>query len=175
MMFYEEILKALQKHRVRYLILGGTAVNLHGVPRMTADLDIAVDLSPSNISALLSAMEAVGMKISLPVNPADLADEEQRRIWQEEKNLKAITFQSSSAGGDANAYREVDVVIESPMDFDVMYASRVSLDAGDFQVDLVSLPHLIAIKRELGRKQDIADVDALERIESTGLGDEHGE
>ena len=39
-MFYEEILIALQKHRVRYLILGGAAVNLHGVPRMTADLDM---------------------------------------------------------------------------------------------------------------------------------------
>jgi hypothetical protein len=52
-MFYESILNgilnALQKHRVRYLVVGGIAVNLPGVPRMTGGLDLVVDLSPDNV------------------------------------------------------------------------------------------------------------------------------
>jgi hypothetical protein len=36
-MFYLDIFKALEKHRVRYLLIGGLAMNLHGVPRMTME------------------------------------------------------------------------------------------------------------------------------------------
>ncbi|MHB9111046.1 MAG: nucleotidyltransferase domain-containing protein [Thermoleophilia bacterium] len=163
MMFYEEILRALQKHGVRYLILGGAAVNLHGVPRMTADLDITVDISAQNVEALVEALAESGMKVSLPLDPTGLSDAEQRREWRQEKHLEALTFQSAGSGAP---YREVDIVIEPPLDFEEMYEARTWLEIDDIRVDLVSLSHLIEIKSNLGREQDLADVKALKKIDS---------
>ncbi|MHB1325237.1 MAG: nucleotidyl transferase AbiEii/AbiGii toxin family protein [Thermoleophilia bacterium] len=161
-MFYEEILRMLQKHGVRYLILGGAAVNLHGVPRMTADLDITIDLSDNNVEALVEAMAEAGMKASLPLDPRSLSDSEQRGEWRHEKHLEALTFQSTSSG---SPYREVDIVIEPPLDFEEMYTARTRLIIDDLRVDLVSLSHLIEIKSNLGREQDLADVTALKKID----------
>ena len=48
-MFYEEVFRALNKNKVRYLVVGGGAVVLHGVVRMTADLDLFVDLKENNL------------------------------------------------------------------------------------------------------------------------------
>ncbi len=39
-MFYLDLFKALEKHKVRYLLVGGLAMNLHGVPRATMDVDL---------------------------------------------------------------------------------------------------------------------------------------
>jgi len=161
MMFYEETLRALQKHGVRYLIIGGAAVNLHGVPRMTADLDLTIALSADNVAALVDAMTESGMKVSLPLDPLGLSDDVQRLEWRQEKHLEALTFQSSRAG---SSYQEVDIVIEPPLDFEEMYEARTRLDIDDIHLDLVSLPHLIEIKSRLGREQDLADVKALSRI-----------
>ena len=163
MMFYEEILRALQKHGVRYLILGGAAVNLHGVPRMTADLDITIALTPENVEALVEAMTESGMKVSLPLDPLGMSDAEQRLEWRRDKNLEALTFQSTRAG---SSYQEVDIVIEPPLDFEEMYEERTRLEIDDLRVDLVSLPHLIEIKSRLGREQDLADVEALKKLDS---------
>jgi len=163
MMFYEEILRSLQKHGVRYLILGGAAVNLHGVPRMTADLDITIDLSAENVAATIEALAAAGIKVSLPLDPLGLGDSELRREWRQDRHLEALTFQSADTGAP---YREVDIVIEPPLDFEAMYAARTVLEIEDLRIDLVSLPHLIEIKSRLGREQDLADVNALKKIDS---------
>lgn len=168
-MFYEDVFRALQRHRVRYLIVGGAAVNLHGVPRMTADLDLTVDMSPENIKALIDAMSAVGLDAAIPVDPLGLADREQRLKWQKEKNLRALTFQSKAA---MESYREVDILVEPPLDFEEMYAEKTTLSAKEIEIDLVSLKHLIEIKRRLVREQDLADVKALEKILSEDNADE---
>ncbi len=43
-MFYLEVFRALEEHKVRYLLVGGLAMNLHGVPRMTMDIDLVIAL-----------------------------------------------------------------------------------------------------------------------------------
>ena len=162
-MFYEDVLRALQKHGVRYLIVGGAAVNLHGVPRMTGDLDLAIDMSESNIAALVDALEESGLKSSIPVDPRGLADESVRRIWREERNLKALNFQRSVQGAP---YREVDILLAIPRDFDEMYASRLELVAGDLTISAISISDLIRIKEAIGRQQDLADIEALRKAEA---------
>ena len=48
MIIYEEVLKEFQKQKVKYVIVGGIAVNLLGSLRSTADMDILVEMSDSN-------------------------------------------------------------------------------------------------------------------------------
>ncbi len=51
MTLYEPVLAALDAAGVRFVVVGGVAVVLHGHPRMTADLDLVVDLTASRLAA----------------------------------------------------------------------------------------------------------------------------
>lgn len=160
-MFYEDVISALQEEEVRYLIVGGAAVILHGVPRMTGDLDIVLDLSPENVDAFLSAMRTADLAPAAPVDPKGMADPEMRTKWQNEKNLKALTFHRQKPGAP---YRELDVVLEIPIAFEELYDNRVDLKAGELTLSLISIEHLKEIKRKIGREQDLADVESLDKV-----------
>jgi hypothetical protein len=49
-MEYELLFEALWKGKIRSLVCGGLAVNIYGVPRMTADIDLLLDFEPENLS-----------------------------------------------------------------------------------------------------------------------------
>jgi hypothetical protein len=53
----EAILRGLNRHAVRYVVVGGFAVAAHGVVRATADLDLVVERSWENAGRLGSALE----------------------------------------------------------------------------------------------------------------------
>ncbi len=53
------ILRALDDRGVRYALVGGVALNLHGLPRATVDLDLFVDPEEDNVARLRSALAAV--------------------------------------------------------------------------------------------------------------------
>ena len=61
-MFYLELFRCLQKYDVRYLLAGGLAMNLHGVPRMTMDVDLVLALDDANVEAFLSCARELGLK-----------------------------------------------------------------------------------------------------------------
>lgn len=52
-----EFLRALHDHRVRYLVVGGEAVILHGYPRLTGDIDFFHEATPANARRLMSALD----------------------------------------------------------------------------------------------------------------------
>ena len=47
------VFASLQSHEVRYLVIGGIAAVLHGVPRATFDLDILIDATPENAGRMV--------------------------------------------------------------------------------------------------------------------------
>ena len=51
-MFIEELLTALDRAQVRYCLVGGVAVNLHGIPRMTYDVDLVASMTRESLEAL---------------------------------------------------------------------------------------------------------------------------
>lgn len=65
-MFFEEALVLLRDGGVRFIVVGGTAVILHGVPRTTADLDLVVDEEPANLRRFVSAMTRLGYQPQAP-------------------------------------------------------------------------------------------------------------
>ena len=50
---FHEFIGLLEKHGIKYLVVGGYAVGLHGFPRYTGDLDIFVAISRTNASGLI--------------------------------------------------------------------------------------------------------------------------
>ena len=54
-----DILRAFDKEAVRYVLFGGQAVNLHGIPRFTEDIDLFVEPTPENVERLRRALARV--------------------------------------------------------------------------------------------------------------------
>jgi len=59
-MYYQDVFTILNEKNVRYVVIGGIALVLHGVLRMTVDLDLIIDLEEENIDRFLSAMKSLG-------------------------------------------------------------------------------------------------------------------
>ena len=55
------VFSLFQKHNVKYLVIGGIASVLHGVPRATFDLDILIEATPDNALQLLEALKEAGL------------------------------------------------------------------------------------------------------------------
>lgn len=68
------VFQALQAASVRYLVVGGVAVVLHGHPRFTADLDLVVALEPGNARAAVEALAGLGYRPRPPVDGRLFAD-----------------------------------------------------------------------------------------------------
>jgi len=59
---FREFLKLLNSHDVRYLLIGGYAVNYHGYPRATGDMDIWVDRDPDNAEKVTTVLRQFGFR-----------------------------------------------------------------------------------------------------------------
>ena len=56
-----DVFRSLQNHEVRYVVIGGIAAVLYGVPRATFDLDILIEATPENAQRLLDAFLEAGL------------------------------------------------------------------------------------------------------------------
>lgn len=157
------IFEALARERVRYLVVGGVAVVLHGHPRFTADLDLVIQLDPANARSALAALSTLGYRPQAPVSPEELADAAARRAWIDEKGLTVLAMWSPQLPATT-----VDLFVEEPFDFDAAYARGVTAELGSFSVVVASIDDLIAMKRGAGRAKDLEDIAALEAIAAAG-------
>lgn len=157
--FYEEVLRALDAASIRYVLVGGVAVVMHGVPRTTADLDIAIDLEESNVRRLVEVMTALGFVPRAPVGALELASAERRRTWIADKHMAAFTFHRPGRPLD-----EVDVLIDPPLPFAELAAGADIVEAEGLRLPIAGIRHLIRMKEQAGRAQDVADADALRRL-----------
>ena len=164
----ERVLRALDSAGVRYLVVGGVAVVLHGHPRMTADLDLVIGFAAENVRATFSALESLGYRPRVPVTPADLADAAIRGRLVEEKGMTVLSLFSPEL-----PLTEVDVFAELPFDFEAAFARALVADFGSFRVPVASIEDLISMKQRAGRPKDSEDVRVLQALaaERKGRGD----
>lgn len=160
---FDSVLVALHDAGVRYVVVVGVAVVAQGHPRLTADIDLVVDLDGDNLAAAVSALQRLGLRPRLPVPAEAFADPATRQRWIEERNLTVFTLHDPDRPG-----REVDLFAEPPLPFEDLWrhADRVAL-AG-IHVPIASIDDLITMKRAVGRPQDLADIAALEELRAEG-------
>ena len=158
-MEYIELFEQLQKQNIRYLICGGLAVNIYGIPRMTADIDILLDFEEENISRFENAMEVLEYHSSIPVSLKTMLDKDERERIIKDKNLNAYSFFNSRS-----EYMMLDVLIDVPFLFELMWSQREIRKQGDLVINIVSLQHLIDMKKYSDRHQDHDDVILLSKL-----------
>ena len=70
---YLGIFKEFNKKKIKYIVCGGIAVNLLGIPRMTYDLDLLLKLEDKNLNKFVKLMKRLGYKAKIPVDIGDFA------------------------------------------------------------------------------------------------------
>jgi hypothetical protein len=160
---FQTIFKELNSVGIDYLVVGGLAVNFHGVPRMTYDIDLMILLDRENILKLVTKLTQWGYKPKIPIDPRDLADETKRNSWVQEKGMKALNFYSETL-----PIGEIDILIDSPVPYEELRSRAVRVELRDERIPVVSIHDLIQLKLRAGRKQDLADVEHLRIVLEKG-------
>lgn len=142
--------------RVRFVLVGGLALVLHGLDRLTADVDLVIDLSAESARAAVQALTAAGYRPLAPVDPIALADPEQRREWQTVRNMQVFSFWDSS-----NTRPTVDVMLSPEVPFEELWAAASVMNIAGHEVHVASVEHLIRMKAAAGRPQDLTDIERL--------------
>jgi hypothetical protein len=150
-MFYEEVIRKFNNADVRYAIVGGVAVNLHGHIRMTVDLDILLELEDNNLAKAVTTLKESGFVCKVPVDPMGLADSNTRNDWIKNKNMKALNFYRGT--------EEVDLVIDSPVKYED--AKKAIFTVKDVNYPVVSKEDLIKMKEVTNRQHDKDDIRKL--------------
>ena len=150
-MDYGDVFERLEAERVRYVMVGGMAVALHGHARPTRDLDIVVEHTPPEARRATAALLSLGFVPALPLP------------------LEMLTVQRFT---DA-ARREVDAFARFRLPFEELWAAseRLTTAAGQ-RVRVCSLEHLIRRKRLDGRPRDVRDVEALLTVSRAASGND---
>ena len=152
----QDVFKSFQKHEVKYVVIGGIASVLHGVPRATFDLDILIEATPANTRRLLDAMLDVGL------------------------GTAAMTSVENVLANEITIFRDrvrLDVQTSTPgIVFDKAWEHRKTVSYQGQQFFILSKEDLIASKRAAGRIVDLEDARLLEmpedeNAEPAGSGD----
>lgn len=147
-----------QKQKVKYVIVGGIAINLHGLLRGTADMDILVDMTDANLKKIVGILKKKGYHVKQPVDPMGIADKSTRHDWIHNKNMKAFNFYKE------NEYKEVDIIIESSVSYREAERNALQLKIGRMNMPVISIDDLIKMKSHAGRDVDLKDIEQLKKI-----------
>ncbi|MFC1891897.1 hypothetical protein ACFLZT_05845 [Thermodesulfobacteriota bacterium] len=158
-MFYERIFRELDRRKIRYMVIGGIAVNIHGYSRATGDLDIMLSFEKNNIKRFIEFVNALGFNPKIPVRIEELGDQEKIKEWKKKKHMKVFSVYNPQ-----NELEHIDIMIENYIDFDRAYGDREVVFARDIEISVVSIDDLIELKRKAGRKRDDIDIEALRKI-----------
>jgi predicted nucleotidyltransferase len=140
---FREFIQSLNDNRVRYLVVGGYAVALHGHPRYTKDIDVWIEMSRENAENLIKALEQFGFG-ALGLSEADFL----------------VPDQVIQLGQPPN---RIDLLVTlSGVDFAPCYASRITVEVDGVMIAFINLEDLKKNKKASGRHQDLADVENLE-------------
>ncbi len=155
----EKIIKELNRQKVKYLVVGGVAVNLYGFYRATADLDVILLLEDSNLRKFVKAVNNLKLVPRVPVKVADFAKVNLREEWINQKNMKAFTLY------EPNFQRKyLDVVIDHPIDFKKAYTRKKIFKDGALSISVINISDLIEMKKVASRDRDKLDIKGLKQI-----------
>lgn len=142
---FKEFIESLNAREVEYLVVGGYAVNAHGYPRYTKDIDFWIWLSTENIQRILAVLQDFGMG-SLGLTAEDFSNP---------KNIVQLGYEPL----------RIDLIMEiEGVDFQDCYANREVVTLSETPVNFIGVKDLIIAKENAARPQDLADAHELRRI-----------
>lgn len=138
------VFASLNSHEVKYIVIGGIASILHGVPRSTLDLDVLIEATKENAQKLLDALLSANLGTAELISPEELLAND-------------ITVFSDLV--------RVDVQTATPgITFSEAWRNRVQMNFQGSNVNVLAIPDLIASKRASARPIDLEDAEQLFKL-----------
>lgn len=159
-MFYAEVIRALNKNKVKYAIAGGVAVVVHGFNRFTADLDLIVELSVSNLEKFFDTVHSLGYRPKAPVSRDEFRDRQKHKQWIEKKGMVVFSFFHLK-----DHLKLLDVFVQEPIKFSEIEKKIEKIKIKNLTFPIVCIEHLKKLKTLANRAQDIIDIRNLEEIQ----------
>lgn len=139
---FKDLLELFNKHKIDYIVVGGYALGFHGAPRYTGDLDIFVRPGADNAARIIQVLDEFGFG-SVGLTAADF-----------EKEGKVVQLGFPPV--------RVDIITSiTGVTWEQARLGRVEGPFGDIVVYFIGRPEFVANKRALGRKKDLADLEAV--------------
>jgi len=129
---FKEFIQLLNEHQVKYLIVGGYAVGVHGYPRYTGDIDVWIERSTDTSKKILKVLKDFGLDISEIRETDFLKEDNMFRIGSPPYRIDIIT--------------KIDGV-----NFENCYINKITLDIDGVNVDFIGFDDLIKNKIASGR------------------------
>lgn len=142
---FRDFLTALNKAQVRYLLVGGYSVILHGYPRTTGDMDLWVERTRENYLRIKHAFELFAMPVF------DMTEENflQHPVWD------VFTYGKPPVA--------IDILVKlEGVDFSSAYGRAVLFEEDGLSVRTIHKNDLILAKKAAGRPKDLNDLENLE-------------
>ena len=138
-MFYLDLFRALNDGGVRYVLVGGVALNLHGVERATMDVDVAIALDGDNVSRAALALRALGLEPIAPVRGEDVVKPGQLERSHREKHMVALGLRKTDGFAPT-----VDILTNPPVSFATLQEHAETRNIAGTPVAIASVDDLIA-------------------------------
>lgn len=153
MIDFEAVLRGLAGERVRFIVIGGAAATAHGSARLTQDLDVVYERSPTNIASLVRALEPFapylrGAPPGLPFR------------FDVETVKHGLNFTLTTMAGDLDVLGE----IVGGGGYDALSPHSQRLELFGVECLVLGLDKLIDVKRAAGRPKDLEAIAELEEI-----------
>jgi hypothetical protein len=139
---FKELLELFNAHNVEYMIVGGYALAFHGVPRYTGDIDVFVRPDKENSRRIMKALDEFGFG-SVGLDLSDFNYE--NKVVQLGVPPVRIDIFTSISG----------------VTWQEAFSSKVEGQYGDVPVRYIGADQFIKNKKSIGRKKDMADLEAL--------------
>lgn len=140
---FKEFIELLNSNEVRYLVVGGYALAVHGHPRYTKDLDIWVEIDALNARRIVQVLRDFGFA-ELDLRESDFLTA---------GNVIQLGYPPS----------RIDLLTQATgVEFVHCFNSKLTVDMDGLSVNVLDLDHLKRNKRATGRLQDLADLEKLE-------------
>jgi hypothetical protein len=141
---FRDFLAALNKEKVRYILVGGFSVILHGYARTTGDMDIWVERTPENYQKLKKAFALFGMPVF------DMTEEN----FLHHPNWDVFTF--------GNPPVAIDIMVKvKGLDFSKCFNNAITFEDQDLKIKTIHKNDLIKGKKSAGRLKDLNDLENL--------------
>jgi len=160
-MYYFEELSEFYHQQVKYLVIGGLAVNLYGIPRVTQDIDLLISFDEGNVERLITVLKKLDYQARVPVDPMLLTDPRTRKTWIEERNMRVFSLFHKH-----HNFKVVDILISTPISYEEAEANRTTIEVQDIKIYLIGIDELIRLKKISGREQDLSDIRAIEKLKT---------
>lgn len=152
-MFLTELCQSLEKHQVRYALVGGYAVALHGAVRGTVDIDFVINWELDQLKAVETCLLDLGLVSPLPIDAKQLFHFKDEYI----KNRQLVAWHFYHP---KDFSKQVDLIIT----FDLSNKKTLTKAIGDTNIQLLNKKDLITMKKQSARPQDLEDIKALKKL-----------